>query len=351
MNWGPQLLSPPLKAGTVDDSERGFTAKRVASAPVEEVLRWLGSSPDGLSSEDASARLVRYGPNAIRTHRVSAVAVLGRQLRSALLALLAATAALSFVLGDSIQASIIIAILLASVALGFVNEYRAERATAELHSRVHHTALVRRDGHFTKVDVTNLVLGDVIRLALGEAVPADVRLIDVTGLECNESILSGESTAAEKWPQQVNPVGALADSTDLGFMGTIVSAGEGVGVVYATGVHAEFGRIAAGLGERHPETDFQAGLRRFSYLLLWVALTLTAFILVINLFLRRPIIESMLFALAIAVGITPQLLPAVVSRGECLASTARSLRVLGRWLTTSAAPPPRVRLSHCASCR
>ncbi|MDT5334418.1 MAG: P-type Mg2+ transporter, partial [Mycobacterium sp.] len=326
MNRGSQLLSRPLKGGTAGDSEQGLTAKRVASAPVEQVLRWLDSSPDGLSSVEASARLVRNGPNAIRTHRVSAVAVLGRQLRSALLALLAATAALSFVLGDSTQASIIIAILVASVALGFVNEYRAERATAELHSRVHHTALVRRDGHFTKVDVTDLVLGDVIRLSLGEAVPADVRLIDVTGLECNESILSGESTAAEKWPQQVNPGGALADSTDLAFMGTIVSAGDGVGVVYATGMHAEFGRIAAGLGERHPETDFQAGLRRFSYLLLWVALTLTAFILIINLLLRRPLIESMLFALAIAVGITPQLLPAVVSTS--LATGSRRLAKL-----------------------
>ena len=305
---------------------QALTAAGVSSASAAEVLAWLDSSADGLTGAEAAARLARDGPNSIRTHRVSAIAVLGRQLRSALLGLLAATAALSFFLGDSTQASIIAAILVASVALGFVNEYRAERATAELHSRVHHTALVRRDGHFTKVDVTALVVGDVIRLALGEAVPADVRLIDVTGLECNESILSGESTAAEKWPQQVNPGGALADSTDLAFMGTIVSAGDGVGVVYATGVHAEFGRIAAGLGERHPETDFQAGLRRFSYLLLWVALTLTAFILIINLLLRRPLIESMLFALAIAVGITPQLLPAVVSTS--LATGSRRLAKL-----------------------
>jgi Mg2+-importing ATPase len=280
-------------------TDQTLTTARVSATPVAEVLRWLDTSTDGLTGAEAAARLVRDGPNALRTHRVSAIAVLGRQLRSALLGLLAATAALSFFLGDSTQASIIGAILVASIALGFVNEYRAERATAALHSRVHHAALVRRDGHFVKVDVADLVVGDVIRLALGEAVPADVRLIDVTGLECNESILSGESTPAEKWPQQVKIAGALADSTDLAFMGTIVSAGDGIGVVYATGVHAEFGRIAAGLGERHPETDFQLGLRRFSYLLLWVALTLTAFILVINLLLGRPLIESMLFALAI----------------------------------------------------
>jgi Mg2+-importing ATPase len=303
-----------------------LTAELVSTATISDVLTRLDSSTEGLTSAEAEARLVRDGPNAIRTHRVSAIAVLGHQLRSALLGLLAATALLSFFLGDSMQASIIGAILLVSIALGFVNEYRAERATAALHSRVHHVALVRRDRRFVKIDVTDLVVGDVIRLALGEAVPADVRLIEVTGLECNESILSGESTAAEKWPAEVNHGVGLADSTDLAFMGTIVSAGDGVGVVYAAGVNTEFGRIAAGLGERHPETQFQVGLRQFSYLLLWVALTLTAFILVINLLLHRPLIESLLFALAIAVGITPQLLPAVVSTS--LATGSRRLAKL-----------------------
>jgi P-type Mg2+ transporter len=158
---------------------------------------------------------------------------------------------------------------------------------------------------------------------LGEAVPADVRLIDVTGLECNESILTGESMSSEKSPRPV-PAGAeLAESTDLAFMGTIVSAGEGIGLVYATGGNAEFGRIAAGLGERQPETDFQVGLRRFSYLLLQVAIALTVLILVSNLLLRKPVIDSVLFSLAIAVGITPQLLPAVVSAG--LATGSRQL--------------------------
>jgi P-type Mg2+ transporter len=298
----------------------------VASAPFEEVLARLDSSADGLSSAQAAARLKQYGPNALRTHRVSAIAVLGRQLRSAVLGLLAVTAVVSFFLGDTTQAIIIGVILAASIGLGFVNEYRAERATAALHSRVHHSAVVRRDGHFIKVDVTDLAPGDVIRLALGEAVPADVRVIEVAELECNEAILSGESSASEKSPHPVNPDAAVADSTDLAFMGTIVSAGEGVGVIYATGVETQFGRIAAGLGERQPETDFQAGLRRFSYLLLWVALTLTVLILATNLLLGRPVIDSVLFALAIAVGITPQLLPAVVSTS--LATGSRRLAKL-----------------------
>ncbi|MGH3643674.1 MAG: magnesium-translocating P-type ATPase, partial [Mycobacterium sp.] len=230
-----------------------------------------------------------------------------------LLVLLAATAVLSFFLGDGTQAVIIGVILLASVGLGFFNEYRAERTAAQLHSSLHHTAVVRRDGDFDSVDVTALVPGDVVRLELGEVVPADLRLIEVSGLECNESILTGESTAAEKSSEPTTHDVALTDSVNLAFMGTIVSAGNGCGVVYATGADAQFGRIAAGLGSRQPETAFQVGLRRFSYLLLWVALTLTAVILISNLMLRRPVIDSILFALAIAVGITPQLLPAVVS--------------------------------------
>jgi Mg2+-importing ATPase len=321
-----ELTMPSLSAdgATVPSiAELALTPDRVASAPADEVLTWLHSSREGLSSIEASARRSSCGPNAVRSHRVSAIAVLGRQLRSALLVLLAATATLAFFLGDSTQAIIIGVILVASVGLGFVNEYRAERAAADLHSSLHHTATVRRDGQFGKVDVTELVPGDVIRLALGEVVPADLRLIEVSALECDESILTGESTAAEKWPEPVAHGGALADSADIAFMGTIVSAGNGCGVVYAIGPGAQFGRIAAGLGARQPETTFQVGLRRFSYLLLWVALTLTAVILVTNLMLQRPVIDSVLFALAIAVGITPQLLPAVVSTS--LATGARRL--------------------------
>jgi P-type Mg2+ transporter len=300
-----------------------LTAEAVAVASVDQVLGWLDSSADGFSSTQASERLARYGPNVIRTHHVSALAVLGRQFQNAVLILLVVTAVASYFLGDRTDAVIIWVILTASVGLGFVNEYRAEKTAAALHSQVHHAAVVRRDGTFVEVDVTNLVPGDVIRLSLGEAVPADVRLIETTALECDESILSGESTGSEKSPNPVPASAALTDMSDIAFMGTIVSAGEGLAVVYATGKDAQFGRIAAGLGERAPETDFQAGLRRFSYLLLRVAIALVVFILIANLMQHRPLITSALFALSIAVGITPQLLPAVVS--SSLATGSRRL--------------------------
>ena len=123
-----------------------LTAERVAAAAIDEVMGWVDSSAQGLSSAEVSARLARYGPNAVRTHHVNALAVLGRQLRSAVLILLAGTAVVSYFLGDSTQAIIIGVILAASIGLGFFNEYRAERAAAALHSGVRHTAVVRRDG-------------------------------------------------------------------------------------------------------------------------------------------------------------------------------------------------------------
>ena len=297
-------------------------AQAAAAAP-DTLLAQLTTSAEGLSAAEAAARRTRFGPNALPTHTVSAWAVLKRQLGNAVLLLLAGTAILSAFLGDVTQSIIIGIILVISVGLGFINEYRAERATQALHSRVQHSAVARRDGQYVKLDVTDLVPGDVIRLTLGEAVPADVRLLEVQGLECNEGLLTGESAAAVKSAEPVPPGTALAECSDLAFMGTIVSSGEGTAVVYATGSGAEFGKIAAGLGTTPPETNFQAGLRKFSYLLLYVAITLTVLILVTNLLLRRPIIESVLFALAIAVGITPQLLPAVVS--SSLAAGSRQL--------------------------
>ena len=251
---------------------KALDQRHIATAPIADVMEWLETTAEGLLTAEAANRLARVGPNSVRTHRVSAVAVLRRQLNNAVLGLLAVTAVLSFFLGDSTQAVIIGIILVVSVGLSFVNEYRAERATAALHSRVRHHAVAYRDGRLTKVDVNALVPGDVILLELGQLIPADVRLIEVNGLECNESILTGESTAAEKSAQPAPDNVALADANNLAFMGTVVSAGEATGVVYATGTNAEFGRIAAGLGERQPETAFQVGLRRFSYLLLRVAL-------------------------------------------------------------------------------
>jgi Mg2+-importing ATPase len=301
-----------------------------ASRPAGDVLTDLGSGTAGLDEPEATRRRDRLGPNAVRTHRVSALAVLGRQLRSALLALLLVAATVSFFVGERTDAIVIGLILSISVLLGFANEYRAERAGAALHDRIRHQVVVVRGGRQHRVDVVDLVPGDVVEIELGMVVPADVRLLSVHRLECDESVLTGESVSVAKQVEPVPAGAGLGDLASCALMGTVVRAGSGTGVVVATGGATAFGRIALGLGERHPETEFQAGLRRFSLLLARIAAVLTAFIFVINLVLHRPVIDAVLFSLAIAVGITPQLLPAIVTTSLAAGSrrlTARKVLV------------------------
>ncbi|MGV9825948.1 magnesium-translocating P-type ATPase [Gordonia sp. NPDC003429] len=295
----------------------------LAASSAADVLTAVGSSPRGLTESQARQRLERDGPNALHTVRVHPLRILANQFKSALMVLLIVTAILAGVLGDVNDAAVIGVILAASVLGGFVNELRAARATQALHDRVHHTTTVIRDGTPRSIDVTGLVVGDIVQLVLGQIVPADLRLLEVTDLACNEGVLTGESVAVDKKLDPVAADAALADRTDCAFMGTVVQSGGGVGVVIATGQRAEFGAIAGGLGGEPPQTAFQKGLSKFSMLLLQVAVVLTIFILAANLILGRPIIDSVLFALAIAVGITPQLLPAVVT--TALAAGSRRL--------------------------
>jgi Mg2+-importing ATPase len=287
--------------------------RRAAGEDAAQVLRRLTSAPEGLTVAEAAVRLTRFGPNAVRTHRARPLRVLWRQLRSPILLLLFVTASVAAVVGDNADAVVIAVILLVSVGLGFVNEFRAERAADALHDRLRHTAIVTRDGVRMRVDVTDLVPGDVVTLTVGTVIPADMRLVECEALECDESILTGEPVAVQKSTARVPAGTGIGDLTCCVFMGTVVHAGGGRGVVVATAARTEFGRIAVGLAAQEPETEFQRGLGRFSAFLLVVAIVLTSSIFVIAVVLGRPIIESLLFSLAIAVGITPQLLPAVVS--------------------------------------
>ena len=278
----------------------------------------------GLSTAEVVRRSKAFGPNAVSSHRARLLPVLWHQLRSPLLGLLLSAAIASYFVGEHNDAVIIGLIVGMSVGLGFLNEYRAEKAAEALHDQIHHETVVLRDGRSTTVDVTALVPGDVIGLRLGVVVPADVRLLDVTGLECDESVLTGESLPVDKSTEAVPPGTPLAELAGCALMGTVVHAGSGTALVVATGPRTEFGSIAAGLSTHQTDTEFQVGLRRFSLLLVYVAGTLTVSIFAINVSMNRPIIDALLFSLAIAVGITPQLLPAVVSTS--LAAGSREMR-------------------------
>ncbi|WP_052207031.1 magnesium-translocating P-type ATPase [Sinomonas humi] len=299
---------------------------RASSMPVADVLAALGSTPLGLGEGEASRRLA-LGANVLEARRVSWPHVLVRQFASPLQALLVAAAAMSFATGDRLNASIIVAILVGSGLLGFANEFRAERTAADLHERISHTVVVVRDGRERSLPVRELVPGDIIRLSLGNIVPADARLLEAVDLETDEGVLTGESAPVEKNPAPVAEGSGLGDLTDCLLMGTVVHAGSARAVVTATGKSTAFGHIAEGLAQGLPETAFQRGLKEFSLMLLWVGVALTAGILAVNLLLARPFLDSVLFSLAIAVGITPQLLPAVVSTS--LAAGSRLLAKAG----------------------
>ena len=312
-----------------------LTLHVAASSPVDEVFDRLGASDEGLAESEAAARLDRFGPNVLPTRPVTAFGILLGQLRNPLLVLLLGAAVVSAFTGDLTDSVIIGAIMLLSVGLGFVNEYRSARAVAALHGDIHYEALVWRGGRQQELDVSNLVPGDVVALQVGGVVPADLRILEADQLECDEAVLTGESMAAAKTAESVPAADSAVDLPSCAFMGTVVHQGAGRGVVVSTGAGTAFGAIAVGLGERQAETAFQVGLRDFSGFLVKVAAVLTISIFVINVALSRPLIDAFLFSLAIAIGITPQLLPAIVS--VSLSTGSRALarkRVLVKRLVT-----------------
>ena len=168
------------------------------SLTVEDVFDRLNSGPQGLSHEDAASRVRHFGPNVVATHKLRMLTLFMRQIKQPLFGLLGIAAALSFVLGERTDTAMIAVILVLSVGLGFFNEYRAQRTSSLLHSQVRQLASVKRDGNWMSCELSEIVPGDVVRFELGHVVPADVRLIEADDLECDESILTGESAAAPK---------------------------------------------------------------------------------------------------------------------------------------------------------
>jgi Mg2+-importing ATPase len=265
----------------------------VASLGTEDALRDLGLvDGEGLSVQEVALRRAQWGPNAVSSHRALLLPVLWRQLRSPLLGLLLTAAVASYFVGERSAALIIGVIVALSVGLGFVNEYRAEKAAEALHDQIHHETVVIRDGKPSMVDVTALVPGDVVQLHLGDIVPADVRLLEATGLECDESVLTGESLPVDKTTDPVPAGTPLAELSGCALMGTVVNAGSGRGIIVATGARTEFGKIATGLSTHQLDTEFQVGLRKFSMLLVYVAALLTTLIFVANVVLHKPILDA-----------------------------------------------------------
>jgi Mg2+-importing ATPase len=284
----------------------------LAGLSPDAALTRLEATADGLDEAEAADRLARTGANEFASARRTLPRVLLAQLRSPLLGLLVAAASVSIGVGEHTDGAIIIGIIISSVGLGVFNEYRSEQTLAALRERTGRRATVLRHGRSVEIAAAALVPGDVCILQTGDVVPADMRLLESAELTIDEATLTGEAYPAEK---VIVPSDAHAGSTHLNcaYTGTVVRGGRGVGVVVSTGADTRLGAVAGGLSEHQPPTAFQRGLTSFAGLLAKVTAVLTVFIFIANSVLGRPLLDALLFSLAIAVGLTPQLLPAIVT--------------------------------------
>ncbi len=284
------------------------------SSPPAELLAQLESSPQGLSPGEAQGRLARLGANLLRPKGgTDSLTLLLAQYKSPIILILVVACLLSFALRDRADALIILAILLVSGLLGFWQERGATNAVAKLLAIVQIKATVRRQGEPQEIPVEEIVPGDVVLLKAGDVIPGDSLILESKDLFVDEAALTGETFPVEKTAAVLPPHTPLAQRTNTLFMGTHVVSGTAEVVVALTGKATEFGQVSAQLKLRPPETEFERGVRRFGYLLMEVTMVLVIAIFAINVYLARPVLEAFLFSLALAVGLTPQLLPAIIS--------------------------------------
>ncbi len=284
------------------------------SVPAAELLSKLQTAPQGLSEEEAGQRLARYGANLLKPKkRTDALTLLLSQFKSPIILILLFAAVLSIFLHDSADALIILIIVLVSGLLGFWQERGAVDAVEKLLAIVQIKAAVIRDRQQKEVPVEEIVPGDIVILNAGDVIPGDCLVLESKDLFVDEATLTGETYPVEKAAGILPAETPLRQRTNALFMGTHVVSGNAKAVVVRTGRETEFGKVSQRLQVRPPETEFERGVRRFGYLLLEVTLVLVIAIFAINVYFKRPVLESFLFALALAVGLTPQLLPAIIS--------------------------------------
>jgi len=282
--------------------------------PAPELLQQLQTTPQGLTNDDARQRLARYGFNLLKPKKRSdALSLLLSQFKSPIILILLFAAGLSLFLHDPVDAVIILVIVLVSGLLGFWQERGAANAVEKLLSIVQIKATALRNGASREVPTEEIVPGDVIVLNAGDVIPGDCLILESKDLFVDEAALTGETYPSEKTVGVLPPETSLGQRTSALFMGTHVVSGSGKAVVAHTGTETEFGRVSERVKLRPPETEFERGVRRFGYLLMEVTLVLVVAIFAINVYFTRPVLESFLFAMALAVGLTPTLLPAIIS--------------------------------------
>ena len=288
--------------------------ERFWALPAAAVLSQLGCSDAGLPTGEVALRQARYGPNQLAPpRRGGTLAQLARRFTDPVVLILLFAAVLAIVLKDLADALIILAIVVLSGLLGFWQEHRAGVALQQLLALVQVGVDVRRGGAEVEIQPAEVVPGDLVVLNAGDLIPCDCRLLRAHDLQVDDSALTGETFPRHKHPDPAPAEAPLAERHSALFLGSHVVSGRGDAVAVATGASTELGRLSRRLDEVAPRTGFEQGIARFGLLLARVTAVLTAAILVVNLLLGRRVVDSLLFSLALAVGLTPQLLPAIVA--------------------------------------
>jgi len=284
------------------------------SVPTTESLGKFQTTITGLTSDEAKKRLTDFGANRLKPQRRSnAFTLLIGQFKSPIILILLFATILSLFLHNIVDASIILAIVVISGILGFWQEHSASNAVEKLLAMVQITAAVLRDGNEKEIPIEDVVPGDMVKLNAGDIVPGDCLLIESKDLFVDEAMLTGETYPVEKDVSVLPADTALSKRTNALWMGTHIVSGNAKALVTLTGKNTEFGKVSERLKLKPQETEFEHGIRRFGYFLGEVTLVLVVLIFAINVYLHRPVLESFLFSLALAVGLTPQLLPAIIS--------------------------------------
>jgi Mg2+-importing ATPase len=279
-----------------------------------EMLQQLNTTNKGLTGDEARQRLAQHGSNLLKPpKRTDVVTLLLAQFKSPIILMLLFATGLSFFLHDPVDAFIILTIVLVSGLLGFWQERGAANAVEKLLAIVQIKASVLRDGGPKDIPVEEIIPGDIVILGAGDIVPGDCLILESKDLFVDEAMLTGETFPVEKTVAVLAAEIPLGQRTNSLFMGTHVVSGSAQALVISTGKETEFGKVSERLKLRPLETEFEHGIRRFGYFLMEVTLVLVVVIFAINVYLVRPVLDSFLFSLALAVGLTPQLLPAIIS--------------------------------------
>lgn len=306
---------PTVLSNSIKNPGKDLASKAIWSEPIEQLLAQLSTSRPGLSTVAAEARLAEHGPNdAAAVRRTPRWLEFLARFRNPLVIILLVASGLSAATGDVTSFVIVATIIAISMTLDFVQEVRAQAAVEALRRSVAVQASVRRDSQTTSIPVAQIVPGDVVELIAGDLVPADARILESRDLFVNQALLTGEPYPAEKHAGEA-PSGAEdpVDVSNVVFAGTSVISGTATVLVCRTGRQTALGHLAKSLAEKPPATAFDVGIRRFGLLILRFTVLMVLFVLVVNIAFHRPLLESLMFALALAVGLTPELLPMVVT--------------------------------------